>query len=57
MEEHHLHFGGLYYTYPGDNDDLDYFEAKTGAAWASGPWTLSINDYWSPDNFQVVRQL
>ena len=45
--------GGLYYTYPGFNDDLGYFEAKTGAAWASGPWALSITDYWSPDNFQA----
>ena len=46
-------FGGLYYSYPGD-DDLDYFEAKGGASWTSGAWTLALNDYWSPDNFQVL---
>lgn len=44
--------GALEYTYPGANTEIDYFELKTGAVWASGPWTLGINDYWSPDNFQ-----
>ena len=45
--------GGLEYTYPGFNDELAYFELKTGVAWASGAWALSLNDYWSPDNFQA----
>ena len=46
-------FGALWYSYPGANSELDYLEVKTGAAWASGAWGLSINNYWSPDNFQV----
>jgi hypothetical protein len=46
--------GGLYYTYPGANNVLDYFEAKTGASWTTGAWTLAVNNYWSPDNFQVA---
>ena len=45
--------GGLEYTYPGFNDELAYFELKTGVAWASGAWALSVTDYWSPDNFQT----
>ena len=45
--------GGLYYTYPGASD-LDYFEAKAGASWTGGAWTLAVNNYWSPDNFQVA---
>jgi uncharacterized protein (TIGR02001 family) len=44
--------GGLEYTYPGASD-IDYFELKTGATWASGAWSLGVNNYWSPDNFQV----
>ncbi len=43
--------GGLVYTYPGSND-IDYFELKTSATWASGPWSIGINNYWSPNNFQ-----
>ena len=46
--------GGLYYTYPGATADLDYFELKTGATWASGAWSLGINNWWSPDNFQIA---
>ena len=41
----------LEYTYPGAND-IDYFELKGGASWTGGAWTLSVNDWWSPDNFQ-----
>jgi uncharacterized protein (TIGR02001 family) len=49
--------GFLYYTYPGhDFDDISYFEVKGGASWTSGQWTLAINDYWSPDFFQVFGQ-
>jgi uncharacterized protein (TIGR02001 family) len=44
--------GGLYYTYPGAND-IDYFELKTGASWTGGAWTLGVNNWWSPDNFQT----
>jgi len=47
--------GGLEYTYPGQND-IDYFELKSGASWTGGPWTLSATDYWSPNNFQVFGQ-
>jgi Bacterial protein of unknown function (Gcw_chp) len=42
---------GFWYSYPGD-DDIGYFEAKGGASWTTGAWTLALNDYWSPDNFQ-----
>jgi uncharacterized protein (TIGR02001 family) len=52
-------FGGLYYTYPGatgGSDSIDYFEAKGGASWTTGAWTLAVNDYWSPDNFQVFGE-
>jgi uncharacterized protein (TIGR02001 family) len=45
--------GGLEYTYPGANSEVDYFELKSAVAWASGQWSLVINDYWSPNNSQV----
>jgi len=45
--------GGLEYTYPSADPELDYFELKTGASWTSGAWTLAVNNWWSPDNFQV----
>jgi uncharacterized protein (TIGR02001 family) len=44
--------GGLEYTYPSANNN-DYFELKGGASWTGGAWTLAVNNYWSPDNFQV----
>jgi uncharacterized protein (TIGR02001 family) len=44
--------GWLQYTYPGANEN-DYGELKTGASWTTGAWTLAVNNYWSPDNFQV----
>ncbi len=51
-----FNFAALYYSYPGASGGrtgIDYFEAKAGASWTGGQWTLAINDYWSPDNFQV----
>jgi uncharacterized protein (TIGR02001 family) len=45
----------LEYTYPG-NDGINYFELKTGAAKTWGNVTLSINNYWSPDNFGLGTQ-
>ena len=51
-----FNFAGLYYTYPGDNSAIDYFEALGGATWTSGAWTLGFKDYWSPDNFQFFGQ-
>lgn len=39
----------LYYTFPGQNTDLDFFELKTGATWAGGNWSLAAINYWSPD--------
>jgi uncharacterized protein (TIGR02001 family) len=48
-----FNIAGLAYTYPGFDSELDYFELKTGATWASGAWSLSVNNYWSPNNFQV----
>jgi hypothetical protein len=47
-----FNIAGLYYTYPGDNENISYFELKTGASWTGGAWTLAVNNYWSPDNFQ-----
>jgi uncharacterized protein (TIGR02001 family) len=45
---------GLYYSYPGAGEpSIDYFELKTGATYAKGPWSLRVTNYWSPDNFQV----
>jgi uncharacterized protein (TIGR02001 family) len=44
--------GGLAYTYPGGND-IDYFELKTGATWAKGPWSIGVVNFWSPNNFQT----
>jgi uncharacterized protein (TIGR02001 family) len=49
-----FNIAGLYYTFPGDTDELDYFEFKTGASWTGGQWTLTVNNYWSPDWFQVA---
>jgi len=46
-------FAGLYYSYPGADSEIGYFEAKAGASYTSGKWTFGINDYWSPDNFQA----
>src|SRR5262245_47431553 len=45
--------GGLAYTYPGEKNEIDYFELKSAVAWASCKLSLILNDYWSPDNFQV----
>src|SRR5262245_20279230 len=50
-------FAALWYTYPGATGScstcIDYFEAKAGASYTTGQWTFGINNYWSPDNFQV----
>ena len=41
---------------PGENGEIDYFEALGGASWTTGAWTLGVKDYWSPDNFQFFGQ-
>jgi uncharacterized protein (TIGR02001 family) len=46
---------GLAYTYPGA-DEIDYFELKTGATWASGAWSLRVTNFWSPDNSQTFDE-
>jgi uncharacterized protein (TIGR02001 family) len=51
-----FNIAGLYYTYPGDNENIGYFELKTGASWTGGAWTLAVNNYWSPDNFQFFGE-
>jgi uncharacterized protein (TIGR02001 family) len=48
-----FNIAGLEYTYPGANSEIDYFELKTGATWASGAWSLGVTNYWSPDNFNT----
>ena len=45
-----FNIAGLYYTYPGANE-LDYFELRTSAAHTFDKLTLSIGNWWSPDNF------
>jgi uncharacterized protein (TIGR02001 family) len=45
--------GGLYYTYMGSSG-LNFFELKTGVAWASGAWSLGVTNYWSPDYTQSL---
>ncbi|MCJ7598458.1 MAG: TorF family putative porin [Methyloceanibacter sp.] len=47
-----FNFAGLYYTYPGENENIGYFELLAGASWTGGAWTLGVKDYWSPDNCQ-----
>jgi uncharacterized protein (TIGR02001 family) len=49
-----FNFGGYYYSYPGEDDEIGYFETKAGASYTTGQWTLEINDWWSPDNFQSL---
>ena len=52
-----LNIAALYYTYPGhDFDDLDYYEVRTSAAHTFDKWTLSIGNWWSPDNFNACTQ-
>jgi uncharacterized protein (TIGR02001 family) len=48
-----FNIAGLAYTYPGANSEIDYFELKTGATWASGAWSVGVTNYWSPDNFNT----
>src|SRR4029078_5838101 len=50
--------GGLVYTYTGANNDIDYFELKSGVAWArtGSQWNFGLTDYWSNDNFPVFGQ-
>jgi len=45
--------GYLEYTYPGANEDNDYGELKTGGVWAKGPWSIGLNNYWSPNWFAL----
>ena len=44
-----FNIAGLYYTYPGSNPQLDYFELRTSAAHTFDKLTLSIGNWWSPD--------
>ena len=44
-----FNFAALEYTFPGANGEIDYFEAKAGASWTGGAWTIALNNYWSPD--------
>jgi uncharacterized protein (TIGR02001 family) len=48
----------LYYTYPGACEgkcglnELDYFEASSGATWAvNSQLSLGVHDWWSPNTF------
>ena len=48
-----FNFAFLYYSYPGANSEIGYYEVKAAAAYTTGQWTFGIGDWWSPDNFQV----
>ena len=48
-----FNFAFLYYSYPGENSTLGYYEVKAAASYTKGNWTFGIGDWWSPDNFQV----
>ena len=50
-----FNIAGLAYTYPGE-DLLDYFELRTSAAHTFDKLTLSIGNWWSPDNFGAGTQ-
>jgi len=45
-----FNIAGLYYTDPGTTS-LNYFELRTSAAHTFDKLTLSIGNWWSPDNF------
>jgi len=47
-----FNFAFLGYTYPGATE-LDYFELRSSAAHTFNKLTLSIGNWWSPDNFGV----
>jgi uncharacterized protein (TIGR02001 family) len=64
-----FNFAFMYYGYPGANsgrfipngstapaNGLGYYELRAGGSWTKGPWTLGLNNYWSPNNFQVFGQ-
>ena len=52
MEGHHLQsIGGLYYTFPGGSLSK-LFRAEDRCDLGQRAWSLGINNYWSPDNFQ-----
>jgi uncharacterized protein (TIGR02001 family) len=64
-----FNFAFMYYGYPGANsghfipsgltttaNGLGYYEVRAGGSWTKGPWTLGLNNYWSPNNFQVFGQ-
>jgi uncharacterized protein (TIGR02001 family) len=51
-----FNIAGLYYTYPGASS-INYFELRTSAAYTFGEkLTLSLGNWWSPDNFGAGTQ-
>ena len=52
-----FNFAALYYSYPGSPGGIEtstsISKLKAGASYTTGQWTFGINDYWSPDNFQI----
>jgi uncharacterized protein (TIGR02001 family) len=50
-----FNFAALGYTYPGGSD-LDYLELRASAAHTFDKLTLSIGNWWSPDNFGFGTQ-
>ena len=48
--------GELAYTYPGANSTTDYYELKAAVAWAKGPWSIGLYNWWSNDNFALDTQ-
>ncbi len=50
-----FNIAGLEYTYPGAND-IDYFELRTSAAHTFDKLTVSVGNWWSPNNFGLDTQ-
>ena len=52
-----FNIAGLYYTYPGANIEIDYFELKTGATWTSGHVDPRRQQLLVAGQFPILRQL
>jgi uncharacterized protein (TIGR02001 family) len=50
-----FNIAGLEYTYP-SADNIDYFELRTSAAHTFDKLTVSIGNWWSPNNFGLNTQ-
>jgi uncharacterized protein (TIGR02001 family) len=51
-----FNIAGLAYTYPGADNEVDYFELRTSVAHTFDKLTLSVGNWWSPDYAQLGFQ-